>query len=149
MWDGTSKKGEALELSQAAKAIFMELKEIVLPAPVLAFADFKRPFCLEMDASGQGFGAVLSQHQEDGCFHLVTFASHSLSKAEKNYHGSKLEFLALKWAMTEHFKDYLAFKPFEVHTDNNPLTYINTTPNLDATGHRWVGALVSFNFPLH
>ena len=31
-------------------------------------------------------------------------------------------------------------------TDNNPLTYIMTTPNLDATGHQWVGALVKFNF---
>ena len=32
--------------------------------------------------------------------------------------------------------------------DNNPLTYIMTTPSLDATAHRWVGALVSFNFQL-
>ena len=31
-------------------------------------------------------------------------------------------------------------------TDNNPLTYIMTTPNLDATGHWWVGALAKFNF---
>ena len=33
-------------------------------------------------------------------------------------------------------------------TDNNPLTYIITTPNLDATGHGWVGALARFNFQL-
>ena len=26
--------------------------------------------------------------------------------------------------------------------------YIRTTPNLDATGHRWVGALAKFNFQL-
>ena len=31
-------------------------------------------------------------------------------------------------------------------TDNNPLTYIMTTPNLNATGHQWVGALARFNF---
>ena len=31
-------------------------------------------------------------------------------------------------------------------TDNNPLTYIMTTPNLDTTGHWWVGALAKFNF---
>ena len=30
-------------------------------------------------------------------------------------------------------------------TDNNPLTYILTTPNLDALGHRWVAALASYN----
>ena len=48
----------------------------------------------------------------------------------------------------EHFKEYLSYRPFLVRTDNNPLTYIMTTPNLDATGHQWVGALVRFNFQL-
>ena len=45
----------------------------------------------------------------------------------------------------EHFKEYL-YQPFLVRTDNNPLMYIMTTPNLDATGHWWVGALVKINF---
>ena len=53
-----------------------------------------------------------------------------------------------KWVFTEHFKEYLPYQPFLVRTDNNPLTYIMTTPNLDATGHWWVGALVRFNFQL-
>ena len=60
----------------------------------------------------------------------------------------KLEFLALKWGVMEHLKEYLAYVPFMVKTDNNPLMYILTTPNLDATGHRWVGALASFEFAL-
>ena len=67
---------------------------------------------------------------------------------EKNYHSSKLEFLALKWSVTEHFKEYLVYVPFVVRTDNNPLMYILTTPNLDTTGHHWVGALASFEFSL-
>ena len=54
---------------------------------------------------------------------------------EKNYHLTKLEFLALKWVVTEHFKEYLPYHPFLVKTDNNPLTYIMMTPNLDATSH--------------
>ena len=58
----------------------------------------------------------------------------------------KLEFLALKWAITEHFKEYLLYQPFLVKTDNNPLTYIMTTPNLDATGHQWVSALAKYDF---
>ena len=53
----------------------------------------------------------------------------------------KLQFLALKWAVTNDFKEYLLHQPFQVKTDNNPLTYIMTTPNLDATCHQWVGAL--------
>ena len=50
--------------------------------------------------------------------------------------------------MMEHFKEYLAYAPFVVRTDNNPLTYVLTTPNLDAMGHRWVGTLASFQFEL-
>ena len=38
------------------------------------------------------------------------------------------------------------YQPFLVKTDNNPLTYIITTPNFNATGHWWVRALVWFNF---
>ena len=40
------------------------------------------------------------------------------------------------------------YSPFVVQTDNNPLTYVLTTPNLDATGHRWVRALASFQSEL-
>ena len=46
----------------------------------------------------------------------------------------------------EHFKEYLLYQPFLVKTDNNPLTYIMSTPNLDATGHRWVSALAKYDF---
>ena len=48
----------------------------------------------------------------------------------------------------EHFKEYLAYSPFVVRTDNNPLTYMLTMPNLDVTGRQWVGALASFQFEL-
>ena len=46
------------------------------------------------------------------------------------------------------FQGILAIPTLLVRTDNNPLTYIMTTPNLDATGHQWVGTFVRFNFQL-
>ena len=46
----------------------------------------------------------------------------------------------------EHFKEYLLCQPFLVKTDNNPLTYIMSIPNLDATGHCWVSALAKYDF---
>ena len=48
----------------------------------------------------------------------------------------------------EHFKEYLMYLPFVVRTDNNLLTYVLMMPNLDATGHQWVGTLASFQFEL-
>ena len=124
------------------------LKRKVQSMPVLIFPDFDKPFLLETDASKEGLGAVLSQKQSDGHYHPVTFGSCSLTPLEKNYHSSKLEFFTLKWSITEHFKEYLTYLPFVVRTDNNPLTYMLTMPNLDATGHQWVSALASFQFEL-
>ena len=119
-----------------------------MSSAVLVFADYTKDFLLKMDTSKEGLGVVLSHKQADGCYHPVAYGSQALTAHEKNYHSTKLEFLALKWAIMEHFKEYLLYQPFLVKTDNNPLTYIMTTPNLDATGHQWIGALVKFNFQL-
>ena len=116
--------------------------------PVMAFPDFTKPFVLHTDASQEGIGAVLYQEQ-DGKLRVLGYASRTLTPAEKNYHmhAGKLEFLALKWAITEKFRDYLYYAPsFTVYTDNNPLTYILSSAKLSAVGHRWVAELADFNF---
>ena len=150
--DVAKKKSDLLvpSLNNNCKAMraYDLLKEAVMSAPVLAFADYTKPFLLETDASQIGLGAVLSQKQEDGKFHPVAFGSRSLKASEKRYHSSRLEFLALKWAVTEHFEEYLRYKPFKVKTDNNPLTYVMTTAKLNACGIRWAQELASFDFEL-
>ena len=59
----------------------------------------------------------------DGKERPVAFASRTLSKAERNYTTYKLEFLALKWSVTDRFDEYLYGSTFEVYTDYNPLSY--------------------------
>ena len=71
----------------------------------------------------------------------IAYASRSLSKCERNYPVHKLEFLALKWAITDKFHEYLYGAEFQVFTDNNPLTHVLTTAKYDASGHRWAAAL--------
>ena len=78
-----------------------------------------------------------------------TYASHTLNKSERNYDAHKLEFLALKWAITDRFHEYLYGAIFDVFTDNNPLIYILSTAKLDAMGHRWVASLGPYNFTLY
>ena len=141
-------KAEEVELSLDALKAFEELKWRCMTAPVLVFADFKKPFRLKTNASKEGLGAVLLQESDDGQYHPVAFPSRELKGGEPKCHSSKLEFLALKWAVTEQFREYLQYQPFTIHTDNHPLTYILTTPNLDALGHHWVAALASFNMKL-
>ena len=50
--------------------------------------------------------------------------------------------------MFKHFREYLQYLPFTFHTNNNPLTYVMTTPNLDATGHRLVASLAPYQMSL-
>ena len=54
-------------------------------------------------------GVVLSQKQADGQYHPIAYSSGALMSHEKNYHSTKLKFLALKWAVMEHFKEYLSY----------------------------------------
>ena len=108
----------------------------------------KKSFRVNIDASEQGLGSVLYQKQDDGTFCVIAYASRSLSKTEKNYNAHKLEFLALKWAITERFHEYLYGGNFEVFTDNNPLTYVLTSAKLDATGQRWIANLANYNFKI-
>lgn len=126
---------------------FQALKEQLVSAPVLGYADFGKPFVLEIDASHVGLGAVLSQEQE-GRRRPIAFASRGLRRSERNmsnYSSRKLELLALKWAVTDKFREYLLGNKFTVFTDNNPLSYLKTA-KLGAVEQRWVSELSVFNF---
>ena len=76
-----------------------------------------------------------------------------MNETEQRYHLNKQEFLALKWAVTEQSHEYRSpyrknWNESVVRTDNNPLTYIFSSANLDAAGQQWVARLTSYNFSL-
>ena len=73
--DNKDKKSEHVNLSPEAREAFDRLKAACLQAPILSFPDFTKPFLLEMDTSGRGLGAVLSQKQADGWYHPIAYAS--------------------------------------------------------------------------
>ena len=53
----------------------------------------------------------------------------------------------MKWSI-EHFQTYLLGRCFKVSTDNNPPTYILTSPNMDAMKQRWINELTKYDFSL-
>lgn len=133
--------------SVEAQTAFDALKKVLTEAPILAYADFSQPFTLYTDASHHGLGAVLAQVQ-GGKERVVAYASRSLHPTEQNdanYSSFKLELLALKWAVTEKFKDYLTGAKFVVYTDNNPVAHLQTA-KLGAVEQRWAAQLASFDF---
>ncbi|XP_019221791.1 uncharacterized protein LOC109204700 [Oreochromis niloticus] len=130
--------------------VVCQLVNFLIQPPILGYPDFEQPFILHCDASQEGLGAVLYQRQ-NGKLAVIAYGSRTLTAPEKNYHlhSGKLEFLALKWAICERFRDYLYYSPpFIVYTDNNPLTYVLTTAKLNATTHRWVAELADFQFSI-
>ena len=90
MW--TSECQEALE----------QLITAVTNPPAMAYPDFSQPFILHADASEQGLGAAVYQRQ-DGKLRVIALGSRTLTAVERNYHlhSRKLEFVVLKWAITE------------------------------------------------
>ena len=67
-----------------------------MSSPILTFADYTKSFLLKTDTSKEGSGAVLSQKQVDGHYHLVAYSSQALTAHEKNYHSTKLDFHVTK-----------------------------------------------------
>ena len=136
--------------NEKCEEAFSAIKLELTSAPVLGFADYGLPFIVETDASELGLGAVLSQIQ-DGKIRIIAYASRGLHKSEKNksnYSSKKLELLALKWAVSDKFRDYLLGGEFILYTDNNPLTYLMRSSKLPAVEQRWAAALAAFNFEI-
>ena len=146
--ENAKKKKAPVNWQSCHQEAFNQLKRLCSEAPILAYADYTKPFRVYTDASEIGLGAVISQKQGDK-EHVIAYASRSLNKAECRYDAHKLEFLALKVAITDRFHEYLYGGEFDVFTDNNPLTYILTTAKLDATGQRWMAALSIYNFQIY
>ena len=99
--ENANKKKPLVEWTAECQQAFEQLKQLCSQTPILGNANYKKPFKLHTDASENGLGAVLYQNQGDGTDHVIGYASWTLSKSEKNYDVHKLEFLALKWSVTD------------------------------------------------
>ena len=131
--ENAARKQKSIKWDLECQEAFDKLKELCTTTPILAYADFGILFKLHIDASILGLGAVLYQEQ-DGVKKFISYASQSLSKSEAKYPVHKLEFLCFKWAITDQFHEYLYGNTFDVYTDNNPLTYVLTTCQIECNG---------------
>ena len=99
------------------------------------------------DTSTAGLGAILAQVQ-DGKERIICCASRALNQAEKSYPTTKLESLAIVWAVAK-FRPYLMAMPFEVYTDHYALQWLKTMRTGSALLHRWSAALEEYDFTVH
>ena len=112
--------------STGCQMAFNRVRSLLCSAPVLAAPRLDRAFQLQVDASHVGAGAVLMQEDDRGIGRPVCFFSRKFNSYQLNYSTIEKEALALIWAL-QHFDVYLGTGvPLVVHTDHNPLTFLNS-----------------------
>ena len=121
--DSQYKKGPLPEKAQKA---FQRLKQLLCEKPVIAYPHADKQFILSVDAAvgdddqEGGLGAILSQVQ-DGYERVISYASRSLAKHEKNYSPFLLEMQAATWGI-DYYHHYLyGSQGFILRTDHKPL----------------------------
>ena len=126
------------------EAAFEAFKTALTAAPVVARPDFAPPFTLQTDASSIGVGAVLTQTIES-VERVITYASRSLSAAERNYLVTEKECLGVVWSIKK-FREYLEGFRFTVVTDHSSLRWLRSLK--DPTGRlaRWALSLLEYDF---
>jgi hypothetical protein len=119
---------------------FDTLKEKISSAPVLALPNLRQPFEIQTDASHYAMGAVLLQYGKPICFHSETFNGVVI-----NYPTYDKELYALVQSVKK-WKHYLLGKETIIHTDHQPLQYLQSQSKLQQARHfRWMGFLQQFH----
>ena len=139
-----TRKDAVFHWSSECQDAFNRLKTLLTTSPITAFPDFSLSFRLYMDVSTAGLGAILAQVRE-GKDRIICCVSRSLNQAEKASPATKLECLAIVWAVVK-FRPYLMSMPFEVYTDHYALQWLKTMRTESALLHRWSAALEEYDF---
>jgi hypothetical protein len=95
----------------------------MVTTPILSFPDWTKEFHVHVDASSIALGEVLAQPGEGDIDHPIHFASRKLSESEQNYNTTKMEGLAMVYALQK-FRHYLLGQHFKMFTDHSALKYL-------------------------
>jgi hypothetical protein len=121
-----------------ATSAFEALKEALTSAPVMP--DFTKPFVVDCDASGSGFGAVL--HQGEGA---VAFYSQPIAASHAKLAAYERELIGLVHAV-RHWRPYLRGRSFRVRTDHFSFKYLLDQRLSTIPQHNWVSKLLGYDF---
>ena len=141
-----TKKDQAFEWKEPQQKVFDMLKQRFTIAPILAFPDIDKQFCLETDASDFATGAVLSIWKDDK-WHPIAYSLHFMSPEECNYPIADKEMLSVIRSLEE-WRHYLegANLEFEVWNDHTNLQWFMKRQDLNRWQARWAQYLSWFNF---
>ena len=92
---------------------FNRLKEALVSVPIITPRDWSLPFEIMCDASDHAIGAVLGQ-RKDKKFHVIYYASRTLTDAQLNYTTTEKEMLAVVFVVDK-FHAYLVGSKVIIH----------------------------------
>ncbi|KAK3725271.1 hypothetical protein QZH41_010111, partial [Actinostola sp. cb2023] len=131
---------------------FQAAKDLLQSSRLLVHYDQTQELVLSCDASPYGVGAVLAQVMEAGSEKPVSYASRTLSKAEKNYSQLHKEALAVVFAVKK-FHQFLYGRHFKIYTDHKPLLGLLSSdkaipPMASGRVQRWALTLSAYEYDL-
>jgi len=141
--------GKYVTWNQECQIAFETLKKALVDPKLLAFPDYSNeasPLELDVDASGIGAGAVLSQKQK-GHNRPICFMSMTFSRAQQRYSTIERELAALRWAVKT-LRPFLCNSKFIIFTDHQPLVYLQNMSASDSRIARTLEELSEFNFEI-
>ena len=138
-----TQKGVDYTWTPMCQSAFQSLKETLAYAPVLAFPSELGSLILDTDASEIGLGVVLSQIQDDGSERVLSFASRTLTRPEKNYCVTRKELLAIVYAVRK-YRHYLGQRVI-VRTDHNALQWLFSFKEPEGQMARWLVELSAYD----
>jgi hypothetical protein len=136
-----------IELDAEARRSFVNIKRILQAAPVLSFPDFQLHFFVATDASTTGIAAMLFQEPKPGDRRYIAFIARALRDAERNYSATKLELLAIVFAL-ERLRYYLWGRHFTLYTDHKPLSFLFSQRTTNRMMETWFDILMEFRFDI-
>ena len=122
---------------------FHMLKKHLTNPPVMSYPDFEQPFEVQCDASDSGIASILSQNGR-----VISYASRTLQKHEKNYSTIGKECLAVIWSI-KYFKYYLGGHKLTIYSDHQPLKWLLSMKNpVNNRLARWCMFLQEYDFTM-
>ncbi len=104
---------------------FINLKDALCKAPVLANLDPDVPYIVDTDASNLAIGAVLSQVQ-DGEEKIIMFGSKAFSGSQRQWCMTRRELFAIIHFVMVKFSYYLLNQVFTLRTDHLSLRWLDS-----------------------
>ncbi|XP_048590142.1 uncharacterized protein K02A2.6-like [Nematostella vectensis] len=138
--------------SEAHEKSWNQAKSTLHSSQLLVHYSLERELTLACDASPYGLGCVISHVMDDGTERPISYASRTLSPAEKNYSQLDKEAAAIMFGVRK-FHSYLYGRSFTIYTDHKPLLgLLQSTKQIPTSASprilRWAVFLSGYSYTL-